>query len=145
MHVKISSIAAENVAALFRQVTSALEDALSPAFLEKFYGGDVEQFSVFAVAVDSDKAINARFCLGYDKAGRYRHPLTRLTICYISFALPFNPESVVAMTYEKVYRQLCISLLARLAEPSIKMPKGFDFDSFAADLRIALEIQLRAA
>jgi hypothetical protein len=145
MQVKVVSIVAEDLAPLFREVTSSLEDALCPAFASKTYGGGIEQFSVFAVAVDPDESINAKFCAGYNKAGRYSHPLTHSIIRYISVALPFNPEAIATLTSEQVCWQLCESLIMRLEKPGIKVPKGFAFDTFAEDLRLALEIYLRSA
>jgi hypothetical protein len=49
----VTSIAAEDIAQVLRGATSGLEDALVPAFAEKSYGADVQQFSAIVVAVDS--------------------------------------------------------------------------------------------
>lgn len=144
MRIKISSIVSEPLAGVFRDVTNSLERALQPAFEDKLYGADVGQFSTFAVAVDADKTISQRFCEKYDKVGRYKHPITKDWIKYISFALSFDPDKIRSSNERTITEGLCAALLQRLNDPQLKLPKAFEYEIFAADLRIAIEIYMRA-
>ena len=60
MHIKITSVATEEIGPVLGRVAVAMEDALNPLFEQKSYG-DIDQFMAVVVAVDSDVVENSRF------------------------------------------------------------------------------------
>ncbi|QDQ27950.1 hypothetical protein FNU76_17260 [Chitinimonas arctica] len=98
-----------------------------------------------AVAVDSDPLENEKFRKVNDKCGSYTNMLTGEKVKYLGFALAFDP-AVIEFADDETVRQLwCAALLERLDNPSIRIPKAFDYERFASDMRIALEIYSKAS
>jgi len=99
---------------------------------------------VMIVSVDSDEIENQKFCKGYNKVGRYKHPISSETVKFIGFALPYDPEIIVTMNIGQFVNIFCTDLLSRLSAPSFKIPSTFNYEKFCFDLREPLEILKRA-
>lgn len=139
MHIKITSVAKEEVGPVLGRVAVAMEDALNPLFERKSYG-DIDQFMAVVVAVDSDVLENSRFAAAYSKIGSFKQPLTLARIKSISFSLPLDSVYLESLTESQIRQLICVALSVRLDNSGLKISTKFDYEEFAADLRMALEI-----
>jgi hypothetical protein len=139
MHIKITSVAAEDIGPVLGRIAVAMEDALNPLFEQKSYG-DIDQFMAVVVAVDSDIAENSRFVAAYNKIASFKHPVSLLRFKSISLSLPFDPVYIKSLTESQIRHRLCMVLCEKLGDPGLKISKKFDYKGFVADLRIALAI-----
>ncbi|WP_426117470.1 hypothetical protein [Massilia sp. PWRC2] len=143
MHIKITSIATEEVGSVLGRVSVAMEDALNPLFERESYG-DIEQFMLVIVAVDSDVAENSRFVAAHNKIRNFRHPATLARFKSMSFSLSFDPVYIESKSESQIRRLVSTGLLAKLDNPGLKIPVKFDYIRFVADLRLAIRIYVAA-
>lgn len=137
--IRFTSICSSEVALLCRNVTVALEDKLIPLFADRTFGEGIDQFVVVVIAVDADQEENAKFERKYNSVGRYKDIRTGENVRFMSIALPFNPDEVVAMTQSDLCSSLVAALLRRLKTPNLKIPKRFDYRTFVECIMESLE------
>lgn len=145
MEVRWTCDTSPEVGSLLGRATIELQEALTPLFRERSYGGGVDQLVVMVVSVDSDPSENIKICERHNKVGSYKHPITSERVKYIGLALSFDPASIEGETDDQVRRLLCTALIGRLQEPGLKIPKAFDYERFSDDVSSALEIYSRAS
>lgn len=138
MKIRFTSVCSPEAGALFNPVTVALEDKLIPVFADRMFGDGIDQFVVVVIAVDADRDENAKFERKHHSVGRYKDVRTGDKVRFISIALPFNPDDVVAMTESELRSSLVAALLQRLKTPDLKIPKPFDYPAFVEQLEQSL-------
>jgi hypothetical protein len=143
MQIRVTSVAAEDVAETARDVAGWLERSLIPIFADKTFG-EVQQFIIVLVLADTEAAENEKYCDEHNDRGSYQNPFTGKTTNYISLALPFDPASVLEMNFENFRCAVCDALLSKIESLVDTFPENLDFPQFLTDLRIALEILKRA-
>ncbi|WP_137940421.1 hypothetical protein [Chitinivorax sp. B] len=121
-------------------VTVRLQEALSPFFSNKEYGGEVDQFMLVVVAVDSDVEENKRSCKAYNRVASYKDMITGSKVKFLGIALPFDPIPLAEMSERELANLICIALQEKMNNPELKIPKGFDYQLFKNDLQLALEL-----
>jgi hypothetical protein len=138
MKLRITSITASEVGDLINGVTAALEDRLRPRIEPVDYGGNIQQFAVFFVSVDSDPLENERYCLANNRASRYKDLLTGQMVQFVGMAIPVDPDTVLGSPQAELPKLMEGLLLAELESPAYAMPKKFDRQRLLADLKAAL-------
>ena len=123
---------------IFRITTVKLEQQIPPLFADKSYGCEIERFVAGFVAMGSPE-MNARNSKGDNKVGSYKDPFTGEKVKFMSFALPFDPKELVGKDQCQLEKLLCEALYHRLDAPNIKIPKDFDYETFAIDMKAALQ------
>jgi hypothetical protein len=144
MQVRITSVAAEEVASALRSITTVLEKSLSPYFLARDYGGQVEILVIVLVAVDPDPVENQKYCAEHNEFASFEHPYAKTRTKYVSFALPFNPSEIATMNERELRIAVSDALMTRLEQPDLRFPKEFDYPRLSLDLSIAMQIFKRA-
>lgn len=144
MHIRITCVTDEKAGILINDTLIELQDSLNLYFIGQKYGAH-EQFLIVVVAVDSDASENEKFLKRYNKVGSYKNLVTSEMTKYIGFGIPFDPLAIERMGGNQFRIAFCDALLLKLENPEIKVPKTFEYDRFAADLKIRLEIFKRAA
>lgn len=138
MKIRFTSVSSSEAAEICRNVAVALEDELMPIFAERTFGDGIDQFVVVMIVVDPDPKENAKFERKYHSVGRYKDMRTGDKVRFISIALPFNPDDVVAMTESELRSSLVTALLQRLQSLDLKIPKQFDYPAFVEQLEQSL-------
>lgn len=139
MKLRITSITASEVGELINSVSTALEDQLCPVIELRDYGGDIQQFIVFFISVDSDFLENERYCIANNRASQFKDRLTGKMVRYVGLAVPVNPAVVLDTPKEALKKNLQNLLLEELAAPPYAMPKKFNRQALLDDLRVALQ------
>ncbi len=137
MKITFTSVAWTDVNAIFPKALKPLEFLANNLFLNKSYGADISQFAAVAIAVGEPEE-NEKFSKPHNKAGTDKHPLTGEKAKFISFALCFTQDEVLNKDEDKLKHLFCNALLARLDNPNIKLPKGFDYEKFSTDMKYAV-------
>lgn len=132
----------------FREITSGepkpllnasrfLEEKLSTALADEFFGDAIDEFFVVIIAVDPEA--NEKFKKGYHKVGKYKDPFTMVTVRHFSIALLFDPESFASMSEKRARDEVVSALLHRLENIDLRIPKNFDYAKFLEVTRRALQ------
>ena len=143
MYIRITCVTDEKAGQIINEILVAMQEAFNIFFPDRNYG-DLEQFTVVVVAVDSDTAENDKFLKGFNKIGSFKNPFTQNKVKYIGFGIPFDPMAIEKMVDDQFKIALCDALLNRLDNPALKIPKNFDYNRFACDMKDRLEIFKRA-
>ena len=129
---------------LLGAVGLAFEEQLNPPFADRSYGANIGLVMVIAVAVEPDPEANAWYWK-HDYLGSHTDMLTDKRERLLCLMLPFNPEEIARMSMPRIRTAWAKSLLARLDAPVARLPKGFDYAAFVADLKTALGSGVRKA
>lgn len=139
MKVVVTSISWQGVSEIVRSVTVAMENVLSRSFKELSYGAGIDQLTIVVIAASSEESENERLRKGYNKVGRLRHPFTKEPIKVIGFAIPLNSDLLVKIDKPELGKLICQAVLEKIANPKLRIPKDFDYDSFSKRLSAAIE------
>ncbi|MCL2658868.1 MAG: hypothetical protein FWD62_15970 [Betaproteobacteria bacterium] len=141
MRIRVTGIlASEEIFRIVNHAMVVLEDKLTPLFANRSYGGNIDQLTVFVIAVDSDISENERRSKACNRVGSFKDMMTGEKVRDISIALPFNPDVIETMTGEQFYAAICAALISRSNDLGVKrLPKDFDRQKFMLDLHIATE------
>ena len=139
MKIRITSVTAPSVGKSINDVTTTLEDFLSPAFQGKQYGGNIEQLTVFYVSVESEPSENFQYCQKHNRSGKYKDVLSGKMVSYIGLAVPINPDQVIDEGPPLLRALLIQGLFTELEHPPYQFPRNFDRQRFLDDLRLALD------
>lgn len=143
MHIVLTSDSWEDTNTILMAILMPLANALNSFFVDEFYGKP-ERFMAVVVAVDSDAEINGKIAKKYNRIGNDRHPISNERVQYISVALPFDPNTILARTLIENKIAICESIIQKVGNPEVKIPKEFDYLRFSSDLNERLEILKRA-
>ncbi|MQA37924.1 hypothetical protein [Rugamonas aquatica] len=141
MKIKISSVASEETIIPLNRFYTKLEDSLNNYFSKN---PSELVFMFVIVSVYDDKDENYKSCKGHNKSGKVTDPFSKEKFEYFSIAVPYEPRKVLALTEAELREDLCGEMICSLSNTSVKTPKGFDFDHFVSEVRLALEIYKRA-
>lgn len=139
MILQITSITGSETGELINGITTTIENQLRPLVEPRNYGGDIQQFIVFFVSVDSDPIENERYCRANNRSSRYKDLLAGETKRFVGLAVPVDPAVVMSSSQEALSGILRSLLLNALAAPAYAMPKKFDRLGVLADFRTALQ------
>jgi hypothetical protein len=138
MKIRCTSVAWKTISEAIGKVNVLMEDTLSPSFAEKNYGGDVDQFAAIVI-VSGDESQDEEFYKVHNRSGFYKSIMTKERVKLMSVALPFQLDDVEGKSHEELTHMICESLKNKFHNPEIKIPKGFDYAQFVADMHEALE------
>jgi hypothetical protein len=138
MKVRITSISWRGVSDSVRSITTEMENTLSKLFKELSFGGGIDQLTMVIISASSDDAENNRLCKGYNKIGRLRNPVTKQAIKSIGLAIPINSEILEGISRPELRKIMCASILNRIANPDLRIPKDFDYERFSQHLSAAI-------
>jgi len=144
MIVRATSINWQGANSAIRNVAVALENTLQPLFKERYYGGNIDQFTIVAVIFSEDDKENENACAAHDEIGSYENWQNHDTVRYISFAVPLSPGRVELMNEQQYRTVLCQKLIERINSPKLKIPESFNYEKFSSDMNDALSIVLAA-
>jgi hypothetical protein len=119
MKVRITSVTAPGIGEQISDATTALEDALGAKLENQDYGGGIEQFSAFYIAVDSDLAANGVYCKMHNKSGKYKDVVTGKLVRYVAIAIPLDPKCVGALSRNELKILLQDALAQRVGSAGI--------------------------
>jgi hypothetical protein len=131
--------------AVCRQLCAELEEFFYPKFRDAGFGGEVDKAIFAIVAVDVDAAENERLCGPHNEAGSHEHWFSGKKVRFISLAVPVNPELIEGAGLAQAGPLVAGILLARLSNPGVTIPKGFDYPVFSKALQDAVEAYLSVA
>ena len=138
MKIRFKAIIAKEVGAMVRNVTTLMENFLEPVFSEDFFGESIDQFIVTIVCIDNNGTLNEQYAKPHNKVGRFKHIGTGEQVKYVSVALAFSFDAVSEINDSQFKELLCTSLLDRIKNIDLKLPKKFDEVKFFAKLEEAL-------
>ena len=138
MHITITSDSTEDVSLKLREILVNFENLLNKNLESKSYG-KIDRFMVVAVAVTSDIVEDNLISKGHSKIGSYRHPISLVRTRFISVALTFDPKVIMFSTADQLFKNLSLSLMRKLDNICVRIPKGFKYSEFSADMRAVIE------
>ena len=130
MKIRLTSVTSEDLARALRQVTVKLEDEFAPKFKNKYFGGDVGQFTFVIIAVGVETNENDEFYIAHNKVGKYCDPITKEKVNYISVALPFDPNELALLDNDILRGEIIKAMVGSMDRFSLKIPKEFDLKYF---------------
>ena len=139
MHLTVTSVATNETFMALNRFCNAVEAAINPSLAQENYG-PIERFMLVIVAVEEVPEENLKFCAKHNKAGAYSHPFTKDKVKYFSLAVPFNPKDVVSVSTNNLWKSLIAEMIRVVANPVVKIPKGFDYERLAKKLLLDFEI-----
>jgi hypothetical protein len=137
MKFRVTSITAPEVGAWINDAVIGLQNRLSPTLDSKDYGGDIGQFVVSFVSVDSDRLENERYCIANNRSSRYKDILTGKMVKFVGIAVPVDPEIFMGLSDEALMPFLEGALLRELEDPSYALPKIFQRLAVFKDIRLS--------
>ena len=138
MRYRVTSITDPEVGTGVAAVTTKLEDWLNAALSEGDFGPGLDQFTVFVVSTFDDVAQNERWASARDKLGRLKHPVSGQTLRYLSVGLSIPPARLLPADLKKGLSITCRTLREKLNARPRRIPKGFQYERFAAAVSAAL-------
>ena len=138
MKLRFTCVTSSDVARLIGEVGVWLEDSLAQKFDSREFGGDIEQFVVVFVAVDSDADLNERFATSHDKGGKYKDFRTGEYVKFVGIAVRLDPESLVDFGLEQAKVSLAGLVRIRLRNPMRGVPSEFRKDEFLREIDFAI-------
>lgn len=145
MNVRVTSISWREVGDSIRSVTADLEKALSGLFKDLSFGAGVDQLTIVVISVSSEDSENDKLCRGYNKIGRLQNPVTKKSTKSIGVAIPLNSCVISKISRSELRKLLCESVLHKVANPDLRVPKDFDYKEFSERLSTAIAIFSRAS
>lgn len=140
MKIRFTSVALSSIGSILSKVTVPLEKRINTVFSELSYGADIGLFTAVVIASGSAEQ-NEKFCKTHNKSGTDKHPMTNEEINFLSFALPFEVNEFEGKSESDICELFCNALEKRLDNPNIRMLKGFDYEQFSSDMKIAIKNQ----
>lgn len=137
MKLRVTSVAWGDVRDEISKATVFMQNSLNEHFVDRNYGANIDTFAIAVIAVgESDE--NARFSKKHNKSGSDKHPVSGELVKYISIAIEFHPDEIKGINSRELVDLFIVEINNKLEAPSLKVPKGFDWNLFCADLKSAL-------
>ncbi|HEY8573176.1 hypothetical protein [Phenylobacterium sp.] len=134
MRVRFTSIVWEDVAEEARNALRSLKDRAA-SMRSRNYGSGVDAFLAVIVAVDEED--NARLAKPYNRLGMDRDADGK-EFKQLCVAVQLPPSCLTGRTLAELTSLFAAKIAQRLAGAPPRVPKGFDWISFSADLRATL-------
>jgi hypothetical protein len=139
MHLTITSNSSEEAFRPLAIFANSLERVINPLIANESYG-PIERLILVVVAVEDDEEENLALCAPHNKSGSYKHPITGERVKYLSIAVPVCPKEIVE-AFESDLRKLLIErIIVAIEAPTVKIPKGFDYNDLVRRLITPLQV-----
>jgi hypothetical protein len=145
MRVVVTSAAWSDVGDAITSVAGDIGKALSKVFGDLSFGAEVDQLTIVIVAMSSDDLENAKLSKGFNKIARLRNPITQKSIRSIGLSVPINYDTIVNMSRSELRKCIYDSMLRRIENPNLRIPKDFDYQRFSGVLSTSILLLSKAA
>jgi hypothetical protein len=125
-------------------VATRLEDWLNASVSDGEFGGKLDQFTVFVVCAFDEASENERWAATRDTLGSYKDPFTGQLVKALSIGLPVPPVQLSAVNLEKGLNVVALALREKLRSRPKRVPKGFEYERFAAAASASLAVYVTA-
>ena len=138
MQIRVSSIAAESVAAKLRDITNFLQVAILKDFEGKTFGG-FAMFMLTVVCTEDDYAENLRLSEKIKSSGKYKDLFSGETTKFLNLAVPIDVNTVGNLSTPQGVRLVVISFSDILKDRVLPKSKGFDGENFRSNMLETLD------
>lgn len=129
----------------FTDASLILEKKIMSTMEGESFGGEIHEFIVVTVVDNPLMPIKDKdsFLNNYHRVGRYKHPVTKESVKYISIVLFFDRENLESLSKEAMCTVLAGALIFRLENIDLKIPRKFDYDNFFKKIQLILSGYLK--
>ncbi|EJL85511.1 hypothetical protein PMI15_01756 [Polaromonas sp. CF318] len=138
MQIRVSSIAAEGVAAKLRDITNFLEAAILKDFESKTFG-DFALFMLTVVCTEDDYAENLRLSQKIKNSGKYKDFFSGKMTKFLNLAVPVDVNTMSSLSIPQGIHLIVNTFSGMLKDHALPQSKGFDSEKFRLNMLETLD------
>lgn len=144
MKFRVTSIAGPENGPLIRDATVRLQDWLNATLEDGEFGLGLEKFTFIVVSVFDEPEENERWAKAHRKLGSFTHQATGERVRDLCAAAAIPPQLFGSQQLVENLEIICRAMRAEITQRPKRLPKGFEYERFAAAVNAALEVYVPA-